>query len=71
MSLENRFKAYIIIAVLLCVLGILLNMSSGNTTGLGGIFITTGGISLVLGITIKRKYQERQNSSEKDLTSPE
>lgn len=71
MSIENRYKAYVIIAVLLCVVGILLNISSGNTTGLGGIFISTGGISLVLGITIKRKSQEIQKPTEEDHSSQE
>ena len=57
MNLDKRYKAYLILAILLCAIGAFINFSSGNHTGLGALIIVSGGISLVLGITIKRKLQ--------------
>ena len=71
MSLENRYKIYLIVALTLCVIGVLLNISSHSTTGLGGLFISSGGISLVLGITIKRKSQDIKKTTEEDFSSQE
>ncbi|MDH5475781.1 MAG: hypothetical protein OEX22_08845 [Cyclobacteriaceae bacterium] len=71
MSLENRYKIYLIVALILCVIGIVLNISSQSTTGLGGIFISSGGISLVLGITIKRKSQDIKKTTKENFSSQE
>lgn len=62
MNLDKRYKAYLILAILLCTIGTFINFSSGNHTGLGALIIVAGGISLVLGITIKRKLQAIKSS---------
>lgn len=69
MSLKTRYKVYVILALALCAIGIWLNISTGNTTGLGSLLITAGGISLVLGITLKRKAQEIQTPTDEDFST--
>ena len=69
MSLEKRYKVYLILAVLLCAVGVGLNIFFGNKTGLGSLIITVGGITLVLGITIKRKSNDTKDPSDNELSS--
>lgn len=69
MSLKNRYKTYLLLAILFCALGITLNLTTGNTTGIGALVISTGGISLALGVTIKRKANANNTPDNNDLTS--
>ena len=63
---EHRYKIYLILALMLCALGVLINSSTGNVTGVGVILIMAGGISLVMGITLKRKVQDEKEKISKN-----
>ena len=69
MSLKTRYKIYVILALAFCAAGVGLNISTESTAGFGSLLITAGGISLVLGITLKRKAQEIQDPTDEDLST--
>lgn len=70
MNLEKRYKTYLILALAFCAVGIVLNITAKNTAGLGALFISSGGISLVMGITIKRKSQENKKAPNQESSFP-
>lgn len=69
MSLEKRYRAYLLLAIVFCVIGIIFNITTKTTTGMGALSIAAGGLTLALGITIKRKARETQKSSNEDISS--
>ena len=71
MSLKIRFKIYVLLAILFCAKGVIINVVTNSTTGLGALFIVAGGISLVLGITIKRKAQASDFNIDQDHSNKE
>jgi len=58
--MKKRYKVYLFCAIILCATGVLFNIAQNSSTGTGTIFICTGGILLVLGITMKKKSDENQ-----------
>ena len=71
MNLDIRFKIYVVLSLLFCSTGVIFNMLTNNVTGLGALFIVAGGISLVLGITIKRKAQALKSPANQNQSNQE
>ena len=62
MSLQKRYKFYLVIAIILGVAGLVLGYLTKNLSGIGLIFILVGCVALVMGITIKRKWEDERPS---------
>jgi len=53
----QRYKIYMLIAILLCALGFAFNFVTQSNTGHGALIIFAGGTMFVLGLTIKKKSE--------------